>query len=101
MESLEQLSADLPEQQEDFPSLLSAVADFEEQHAAVDLPQASFPPLSAVLEQEAAPSLPFLVVLLFAETVLPPRATLLAEDPPSLVCATSDVVVFVVELASD
>tara|TARA_Y100000385_G_scaffold17389_1_gene17464 strand:- start:349 stop:519 length:171 start_codon:yes stop_codon:yes gene_type:complete len=56
---LEQLSADLPEQQADFPSLLSAVADFEEQHEAVDLPQASFPPLSAVLEQEAAPSFPF------------------------------------------
>lgn len=98
---MEQLSADLPEQQADFPSLLSAVADFEEQHAAVDLPQASFPPLSAVFEEQAAPSFPFEVVLLFAETVLPPSATLLAEDPPSLVCATSDVVVFEVELASD
>jgi len=103
---LEQLSADLSEQH-DFPSLLSAVEDFEEQHDA-DFPSLDFPLLSAedFDEQHDAPSFPFalspllLVDLLSAFAAFPPRATLFADEPASLVCATSDEVVFAAELAS-
>lgn len=88
--SFEQVSADFPEQQEDFPSLFSAVLDFEEQQDADDLP---FPPLSAESfeEQQAAPFLP-LVLSPSAQVdasddlaALPPRLTLFAEEPASFV----------------
>lgn len=102
MASFEQVSADLPEQHAALPSLLSAVDDLEEQQDAADLPQASFPPLSAVFEeQHAAPldlsSLPLLFVALSAAVAaLPPSATLFALEPASLVCATSVVVLSLV-----
>lgn len=98
MASFEQVSADFPEQHAALPSLLSAVDDLEEQQDAADLPEASFPPLSAVFEeQHAAPFdlslLPLLFVALSAAVAaLPPSATLLALEPASLVCATSVVV---------
>lgn len=102
MASFEQVSADLPEQHAALPSLLSAVDDLEEQHDAADLPQASFPPLSAVFEeQQAAPFVLSLLPLLFvalsaAVAALPPSATLFALEPASLVCATSVVVLSLV-----
>jgi hypothetical protein len=106
LESLEQLSADFPEQQDDFSLLLSAVEVFEEQHADEDLLELSLPPLSAVFEEQHDAPLFALSSLLHvdffsAEVALPPSATLFAEEPPSLVCATSEVVVFAVEPASD
>ncbi len=96
------MSAAFPEQHAALPSLLSAVDDLEEQHDAADLPQASFPPLSAVLEeQQAAPLVLSLDPLLFdalsaAVAALPPSATLFALEPASLVCATSVVVLSLV-----
>lgn len=79
--------------------------DFEEQQDAVDL---LFPLLSAESfdEQQAAPFLLFVlspsadVDALDALSALPPRFTLLAEEPASFVWATSEVEVFEVELAS-
>jgi hypothetical protein len=81
------------------------VLDFEEQQDAVDL---LFPLLSAESfdEQQAAPFLLFVlspsadVDALDALSALPPRFTLLAEEPASFVWATSEVEVFEVELAS-
>jgi hypothetical protein len=77
----EQLSADLPEQQEAlFFSPASAV--FEEQHAACDLPQEAFPSLLvdlASFEQEDLD----VVLEAFSVAEEPPNATFFVEEPAS------------------
>jgi len=97
---LEQLSAALPEQQEDF--LSPSLADLDEQHDACDLLQVAFAvsPDFALSEQDFASDLLAALAADFFE--FPPRATFLVEaSAADLLEATCEVVDLLEVEASD